>query len=177
MHQEIILIDDKNNSTNSSSNKYILKYNNGANISIEFNDKWTPDGVVCRAWYGKEEWAPSSYCCILQLIPSSGNCIWIKPLLIKNSAPDFSVPILPSLPPEVLIVTHEEDHATSIKLSKIITKNQQNGITFSIDLKNDEICAPAQEAFLLTTWLEQKEKPFARNLTCEPKGANLWVFK
>ncbi len=56
MEKEITLIDSAGNKAVTAVDQYILRFNNGANISLGLNDQWRPEGIVFRAKIKKQAW-------------------------------------------------------------------------------------------------------------------------
>lgn len=171
MEKEIILVDAAGKEQVTLVDKYLLRFDSGANISLDFNDKWEPSGIVCRAWYGDKEWEPSiEGSCHLILNPSSGNCVWLKPLVLAGtSLVDVKIKTIATSLPQVYSVADVQEQLLSKSIEQIIVKDKSAGIVFQIQLPQADISPIFQES--LNIFLEQYA------LVCEPKGSNLWVFK
>lgn len=76
MKNQILLIDDSKNEINTVADKYILRFDSGANISFEFKVTSMECNLVCRSWYGESEWTPSlEISCHIVVNPYAGCCI------------------------------------------------------------------------------------------------------
>lgn len=170
MKKEIILVDSAGNKKITTISKYVLHYNSGANISINLDDKWTPEGIVCRAWYGEDEWMPTAdACCILEVIPSSGNIIWMKPLVIGTSLADVKVKSASTELPQIYSIVDDQEQLPLLDVKQIIINDSETTSVIELLMPQDNIPLLFQESIQIRT----------NNcaIVCEPKANNLWVFK
>lgn len=171
MKKEIVLVDSAGNKKTTTISKYILRFNSGANISIDLDDKWTPEGVVCRAWYGESEWAPTlDASCTLVVTPRCGNIVWMKPLVLTGtSLSDVKVKSVSTELPQIYSIVDDQEELPFLDVKQIIVNDTKMSPVIEIVMPKDNLSPLFQESIQITT------NNYA--IVCEPKGANLWVFK
>lgn len=171
MSKEITLIDADGNPQFTVADTCLLRFDSGANIRVDFNDKWVQVGIVCRAWFGENEWEPSiGGSCSLILNPSSGVGVWLKPLVLTGtSLVDVTIKAVTTQLPAVYLVVDAQEELLPTAIQQIVVKDKPTGIIFQIQLPQTGISSVFQESLHIS--IEQQA------LVCEPKAANLWVFK
>lgn len=171
MTKEIFLINSKDNKEITTVSKYRLCFDNGANISIEFNDKSLAQEIVCRAWYGEKEWEPSfEASCSLSLCPTSGNSVWIRPLvLVGTSLSDVKVKSVSTGLPQIYAIKNDQKQPILMDIKRIIVNVTEIPSVVEIIMPHDNISSLFQESVQIIT--------NNHAIVCEPKAANLWVFK
>ena len=171
MKKEIVLVDSAGNKKVTTISKYILRFNSGANISIDLNDKWTPEGVVCRAWYGENEWAPTlDASCTLVATPRCGNIVWMKPLVLTGtSLSDVKVKSASTELPQIYSIVDDQEQLPLLDVKQIIINDSETTSVIELLMPQDNIPLLFQESIQIRT----------NNcaIVCEPKANNLWVFK
>jgi len=171
MEKEITLIDSAGNKRGTTIDKYILRFNSGANISLDFNDKWTPEGIVFRAWYGEQEWEPNpDGSCVLVLNPTAGNCVWLKPLVLTGASfADVKVTAVSTELPHLYSFVDNQEQLMPSDIKQIMTEDKKTSSVFEVMLPQANVSPIFQESFHIRT--------ANHGIVCEPKACNLWVFK
>ncbi|RTL10001.1 MAG: hypothetical protein EKK54_12585 [Neisseriaceae bacterium] len=171
MTKEIFLIDSKDNKEITTVSKYRLCFDNGANISIELNDKSLAQEIVCRAWYGEKEWEPSfEASCSLSLCPTSSNSVWMKPLVLTGtSLSDVKVKFVSSGLPQIYAIENDHKQPILMDIRHIIINITEVASVIEVIMPQDNISPLFQESVQIIT--------NDHAIVCEPKAANLWVFK
>jgi hypothetical protein len=171
MEKEIILIDFAGNKTITPVDRYVLHFNSGANVSLDFNDKWNPNGIVCRAWYGEKELEPSpDGSCTLVITPRASNIIWLKPLVLTGtSLSDVKIKAASTQLPQLYSRADSQKQLMSPDIKFITVKDPKTNLTFEIELPQNNVSTIFQESILITT--------SNKGIVCEPKACNVWVFK
>lgn len=170
MAKEILLIDSEGNKKIATASKYILSFNNGANISIEL-EKCLPLIIACRAWYGAQEWEPSfEASCSLSLCPSSSNSVWMKPLVLAGtSLSDVEVKSVSTGLPQIYAIENNQEQPLLLDIKRMILGVTETSSVIEIIMPQDNISSVFQESIQIIT--------NSCGIVCEPKAANLWVFK
>lgn len=178
MNKEIVLIDELQNEIIADADKYILRFDSGANLSLEFNVKHIADAIVCRAWYGDNEWKPSlEGSCNLILNPYAGDCVWMRPVVLTGkSLANVKVKAVSLKPPQLFACTNDQESLIDSSITSIIVKDKRTKLVFKIELPDNALSPLYRESILISTSKDDIESKH-QAISCEPKGANLWVFK
>jgi hypothetical protein len=171
MKKEIILVDSAGNKKITSISKYVLHFNSGANISIDLDDKWTPEGIVCRAWYGEDEWTPTAdVSCTLVIAPTSSNIVWMKPMVLTGtSLADVKVKSASTGLPQIYSIVDDQKELPLLDVKQIRINDRETSSVIEIVMPQNNISLLFQESIQIIT--------NNYGIVCEPKAANLWVFK
>ncbi len=170
MEKEILLIDSAGNKKFTTASKYILNFNNDANISIEF-EECLPLRIACRAWYGAKEWEQFfEASCSLLLCPSSSNSVWMKPLVLTGtSLSDVEVKSVSTGLPQIYAIENNQEQPLFLDIKRMILGVRETSSVIEIIMPQDNISSVFQESIQIIT--------NSHGIVCEPKAANLWVFK
>ena len=177
MNKQILLIDKQGQRQPVEVSKYIFKYDNGTNFSLEFGNAWNHEELLLRS--AANDGANSELSVGLSVRPFSADTVYVKPLgLLQDPALLVRESDKPNILPQVLACTFDGQQL-AVEIAQIVCI-YENGLAITIHIPISDFPRLAMEeigieAKILGSGIANAER--VARLSFEINAANLLTIK